>query len=62
MTKKELLAKIEELERRIVMLEARPVYGYYPYWASPYPKNPWWAVSTTGSDTGTPLPELPRVF
>ena len=35
MKKADLLARIHELEARIVALEARPYY-YQPYWVQPY--------------------------
>ena len=45
MTNKQLLARIEELERRVRDLEARPVYVPYtptPYY--PYPGTTWGPV------------------
>jgi hypothetical protein len=61
MNNDELQKRIEELERRLRDLEARPVYvPVYPQWPT-YPQNtvspwvPWWespgttCVSTTGS-------------
>ncbi len=45
MTKKELLARLDELERRIRDLEARPVYVPVPYAPPPWQPLPWAPVA-----------------
>ena len=40
MTKKELLRRIEDLERRVAELEARPLTMPYPVWVAPPQPSP----------------------
>jgi len=52
MKKRDLLKRIEELEQRIVALEARPLFYYQPY--APRPELPCQApLITWTSDTGS---------
>jgi predicted FMN-binding regulatory protein PaiB len=54
MTKKELEAKVVELERRIAAVEGRPVY-VMPYWY-PQPQTvPIWTITSGGSCTSSDL-------
>jgi hypothetical protein len=49
MTKKEMAERIDALEHRITMLEARPAYSPYHQWIPPYVSPPWlttWCTTT----------------
>ena len=57
MKKRDLLARIEQLEARILLLEAQrfqpqPVFPLWPAQPDPYPSAPTWMQP----NTGTPLP------
>jgi hypothetical protein len=52
MTKKALLRRIEELERRVAALEARPQFFYPPI----SPPIPWYPLLPQCPSTGDPMP------
>ena len=59
MSKRELKRRIEELEARIVALEARP-YITYPVYPTPSPWPPY--PITYGDSTSDPLPPPNRIW
>ena len=57
MSKRELLKRIEELESRVAMLEARPLFPMQPWNPQPWqPLQPW---CQPADNTGTPPPPWP---
>lgn len=56
MTRQELLKRIEELERRVAMLEARPVYVPVPMYPTlpSLPLVPWSGPFAPYTTSGTP--------
>jgi len=60
MSKRELEKRIEDLESRVVALEARPYITYpaYPIYPNPWPPYP----VTYGSSTSDPLPTPSRIW